>query len=105
MQLYVTLIRFPYLFKSLYYNNAFPGLIEIPTWMAKAKETLLLPKDDQTIQAKNYRPISLQNIISKLYTDCIDQFLQKHCKRYNIITTEQAGCKNEAWRCFEQHFL
>ena len=38
------------------YNNTFTELIEIPTWMAKAK-TLLLSKNDQTNLGKNYRPI------------------------------------------------
>ena len=55
------------------YNNTFTGLVEIPTWMAKAK-TILLPKNDQTSWAKNYRPIALQNIMLKLYTGCINQF-------------------------------
>ena len=55
------------------YNNTFTGLVEIPTWMAKAK-TILLPKNDQTNWVKNYRPIALQNIMLKLYTGCINQF-------------------------------
>ena len=38
----------------------------------------------------------------KLYTGCINQFLQDHCKRSNIITAEQAGGKKEVWGCLEQ---
>ena len=83
------------------HNNTFTGLIEIPTWMAKAK-TILLPKNDQTNWAKNYRPIALQNIMLKLYTGCINQFLQDHYKSSNIITAERAGRKKEVWRCLEQ---
>ena len=52
------------------YKNTFTGLL-LPTRMAKAK-TILLPKNDQTNWAKNYRPIALQNIMLKLYTGCID---------------------------------
>ena len=52
-------------------NNTFTGLIEIPTWMARAK-TILLPKIGQTNWTRNYRPIALQNIMLKLYTGCID---------------------------------
>ena len=70
--------------------------------MGKAKEALLLHKNDQTDQEKNLRPIALQNKISKLYTGCINQFLQEHYQRNTIITTEQAGGKNEVWGCFEQ---
>ena len=69
--------------------------------MAKAK-TILLPKNDQTNWAKNYRPIVLQNIMLKLYTGCINQFLQDHCNRSNIITAEQAGRNKEVWGCLEQ---
>ena len=83
------------------YNDTFTGLTKIPTWMAKAK-TILLPKNDQTDWAKNYRPIALQNIKLKLYTGCINQFLQDHCKRSNIITAEQAGGKKEVWGYLEQ---
>ena len=68
--------------------------------MAKAK-TILLPKNDQTNWAKNYRPIALQNIMLKLYTGCINQFLQDHYQRSNIITVEQAGGKKEVWGCLE----
>ena len=69
--------------------------------MAKAKTTLL-PKDDQTNWAKNCRPIALQNVMLKIYTGCINQFLQDHCQRNNIITAEQAGGKKEVWGCLEQ---
>ena len=73
--------------------------------MAKAKETLLLHKNDQTNQAKNFRPIVLQNIISKHYTGCINQFSQEHCQRNTIITTEQEGGENEVWGCFKYFFV
>ena len=94
------IIRSPYFLKSnIYYT--FTVLIEIPTWLAKAK-TLLLPKNDQTNQAKNYRNIALQNIILRLYKSRIDHFLREHCQRNNIITTEAVGGKNEVWGCFKQ---
>ena len=32
----------------------------------------------------------------------INQFLQDHCQRSNIITTEQAGGKKKLWGCLEQ---
>ena len=38
----------------------------------------------------------------KLYTGCMNQFLQDHCQRSNIITTEQVGGKKEVWGCPEQ---
>ena len=91
------------------YNNTFNGLIEIPSWMAKAK-TRLIPQNDQIRQANNNRSIALlnimlklyTNIMLKLYTNCRNQFLQDHCQRSNIVTTEQAGGKKEVWVCLEQ---
>ena len=38
----------------------------------------------------------------KLYTSCINQFLQDHCEINKIVTTEQADGKKDAWGCFEQ---
>ena len=38
----------------------------------------------------------------KLYTGCINLFLQDHCETNKIITTEQAGGEKEVWGCLEQ---
>ena len=71
-------------------------------WMAKAKTLLLLLKNDQANHAKSYRPLALQNMMVKLYTGCMNQFLQDHCQLSNIITTEQVGGENKLWKCLEQ---
>ena len=86
---------------SRLFNNALNGVTQIPSWMAKA-ETTLLSKNRETKLPKNYRPIALQNIMLKLYTSCINQFVQHHCESNNIITTEQAGGKKDVWGCLEQ---
>ena len=57
--------------------------------------TCLLPKDDETENTKNYWRVACQNIMLKLYTSCINQFLQDHCET-NKITTEQAGGKKDS---------
>ena len=38
----------------------------------------------------------------KLYTSCINEFLQDHCDSNKIITNEQAGDRKEVWGCLEQ---
>ena len=38
----------------------------------------------------------------KLYTNCINQFLQDHCEISKIVTMEQAGGKKDVWECLEQ---
>ena len=59
-------------------------------------------KNSNTHLAENYRHIACQNIISKLYTSCINQFLQDHCDSNKIVTDEQAGDKKEVWGCLAQ---
>ena len=76
---------------------------ELPPWLCKA-QTLLLPKNKDTQLAKNYRPIACLNIMYKLYTSCINMFIQDHCETNNIITMEQAGGKAKVWGCTE-HLL
>ena len=72
------------------YDSTLKSTTEIPEWLAKVKTTLL-PKNDETMNPKDYRPIALQNML-KLYTSCINQMLQNHCEMNNI-TTEQAGVR------------
>ena len=60
---------------ALLFNKALNELIDTPEWLARAL-TRLLPKNDETENPKNYRPIACQNIMLKLYTSCINQFLQ-----------------------------
>ena len=38
----------------------------------------------------------------KLYTSCINTFVQQRCEVNNIVTTEQAGGKQGVWGCLEQ---
>ena len=85
----------------LLFNKAFSGLIDILEWLARAL-TRLLPKNDETENPKNYRPIACQNIMLKLYTSCINRFLQDYCEINKTITTEQAGGKKDVWGCLEQ---
>ena len=52
--------------------------------------------------ANNYGPIACLNIVNKLYTSCVNIFLQNHCEVNEIITSEQAGGKRGVWGCTEQ---
>ena len=70
----------------------FNGNIEIPDWLTKAK-TVLLPKNSDTCNPKNYCPTALQNNMLKLYTKCINYLLKQHCEKHSIITIEQIGGK------------
>ena len=83
------------------YAKSMNGNIEIPKWLTTAT-TILLPKHIETQRAKNYRPIACQNIMYKMYTGCLNMFLQDHCETNKIIATEQAGGKKDVWGCIEQ---
>ena len=54
---------------------------------------------------KNYRPISCLNLTYKLYTRCLNNFLEHLCRTNSIITTEQAGGKNGTWVTTEQSLI
>ena len=75
--------------------------VDIPTWFTIAR-TKPIAKNSNTHLAENYRPIACPNIISKLCTSCINQFLQDHCDSNKIATDEQTGGKKEVWGCLEQ---
>ena len=72
-----------------------------PDWLATTK-TILLPKNDLTYEAKIYRPIACQNIMYKIYTGLINNFLEEHCSINDIITLEQARGKKGSWGYADQ---
>ena len=88
-----TLVR---IFKTTYDQGE-----TLPEWLVTGR-TILLPKNEQTKNAKNYRPIACQNITYKLYTGILNSFLVDHCTSNNIITLEQAGGKPGSWGCTDQ---
>ena len=47
--------------------------------------------------AKNYRPITCQNIMYKIYTGCMNVHLQDHCENNSIITDQQAAGEKKAF--------
>ena len=47
-------------------------------------------------QAKNYRPIALQNTMYKVYTALLADFIMDHCEKNGIVTEKQAAGKREA---------
>ena len=83
------------------YQNTFEGLTTLPDWLTLAK-TILLPKNEHTQAATNYRPIAYLNLTYTLYTSCLNNFLKHHCRINNIITVEQAGGKKVIWGTTEQ---
>ena len=73
------------------------NVIDIPEWFVKAR-TRLVAKNNNTHEAKNYRPIACENIMMKVYTGC----LEERCVDNNIIFPERAGAKKGMWGSADQ---
>ena len=74
---------------------------ELPQWLVLCK-TLLLLKNKNTHEVKNYRPIALQNSMYNVSTAIITDFIIDHCTTNNIVTEKQAAGKLESWGCADQ---
>ena len=83
------------------FKKVYDGGESLPQWLVTSR-TILLPKNSETQNAKNYRPIACQNIMYKLFTGMLNSFLVNHCVENNIITLEQAGAKPGSWGCTDQ---
>ena len=77
------------------------GEKEAPDWLLTSM-TLLLPKNKDTEEPKNYQPVALQNTMYKVYTAILAEFIMDHCEKNNIITEEQAAGKRGGWGCADQ---
>ena len=72
------------------FQETYEGMLDLPNWLTLARTTLLSKSQDAK-NANNYGPIACLNIVNKLYTSCLNIFLQNHCEVNEIITSEQAG--------------
>ena len=73
----------------------------IPAWLPLSRTTLI-PKNADTQNPKNYRPIACENNVFKIYTGILAGFINDHCHSNNIIFEEQAANKRESWGCIDQ---
>ena len=57
----------------------------------KKSRTILIPKEGDKSDIKNWRPIALCRTIYKLYTSCLSQRLRNWAQQSGIISKEQKG--------------
>lgn len=80
------------------YNNLIDNPTEIPNWLMSGK-TILIPKNSDTADPKNYRPIACLNTIYKNLTSIIAQRLQNYLEINKILPYEQKGCRKNCRGC------
>ena len=86
------------------FQETHEGILNLSNWLTLAQMTLITESQDKK-NAKNYRPIACLNIVYKLYTSCLNIFLQNHCEVNEIITSEEAREKRSVWGCTEQFLV
>lgn len=71
--------------------QTFNNLIEDPENISEEicqGKTFLKPKNENTHDPTNYRPITYLNTLYKLLTGCVAQIITKHIENKNILAQE-----------------
>jgi len=82
----------------------FTKLIEedqIPEWLT-AGVIFLIPKNENTENPNNYRPLTCLPTIYKLITSIISSHMQKYMDDENLMPKEQKGCCSGSKGCKDQ---
>ena len=74
------------------YNLLVQDPDSVPDWLSQGITTLI-PKNDKTDQAKNYRPITCLSVFYKTLTSVIKQRIEGHLSQGNLMALEQKGCQ------------
>ena len=67
---------------------------QISEWLM-AGVTFLIPKNGNTENPKNYRPVTCLPTMYKLMTSIISRRMQKYVDDENLMPEEQKGCKDQ----------
>jgi len=74
---------------------------QIPEWLT-ARVTFLIPKNKNTDNPKNYRPVTCLPTIYKLFTSIISRRMQKYMEDENLMPKEQKGCCRGSQGCKDE---
>lgn len=74
---------------------------DFPLFLTEGK-TIILPKNQDTKNPSNYRPITCLSTLYKIITSVITVAIGQHIEANNILTEEQKGCKKGSRGCKEQ---
>lgn len=82
-------------------NNCMTTPEIIPEFLCEGI-TYLKPKNQNTNNPANFRPITCLNTSYKIITSCIATKITRHCTQNNIISEKQKGCQQGSLGCKEQ---
>ena len=94
-------------FKSLHksmaetYSEIVKDPKQTPDWLVEGA-TNLLPKKEETLILKNYRPIACLPTTFKILISVITDRLYSHLEKEAIMTPEQRGGKKHSYGCKDQ---
>ena len=74
---------------------------KMPAWLSEGI-TYLIPKNNETENPKNYRPITCLTTIYKLLTAIITERMYIFLEENDILPIEQKGCKKNCYGCKDQ---
>ena len=74
------------------YNLLVQNPDSVPDWLSQGITTLI-PKNDKTDQAKNYRPIRCLSVFYKTLTSVIRQRIAGHLDLRNLMAPEKKSCR------------
>lgn len=83
------------------FNDVLRNPESAPPWLTTGK-TFLLPKNKNTEQPQNYRPITCLTTTYKVLTSIIASRCYQHLDVNNILPEEQKGCKKGSYGCKDQ---
>lgn len=80
------------------FNKIVKGIEPVDQWFTTGR-VILIPKDQNTQDPKNWRPIACLPTMYKVLTSVIANELYIHCDKNDIIAPEQRGCRRGARGC------
>ena len=83
------------------YNDIIKSPEKSPEWLTRGL-TYLLPKNNETKNPKNYRPIACSPTTYKVLTSVITERTYTFLEGNSLLPQEQKGCKRGSYGCKDQ---
>lgn len=81
------------------FDRIMKGIEPVESWFTTGM-VILIPKNENTEEPKNWRPIACLPTMYKLLTSVIsNELYSRHCDKNEILEPEQRGCRRRARGC------